>query len=190
MYSRTTILKWKEKGSRVAGEVTTSGCVEGCQPLQLFPCNGYAIEALNCLGENWHCVGFVDDSEEKQGTRVNGIEVLDRSAFARWPDANMLVVPGGPESFIKRKVVIQGLGIPERRYAKIVHPKASVSQQVQMGLNTLVMAGVVLTNYAIVRSHGCIVPSTVIHHDSQVADWTLISTNVTIAGGTCIGRNC
>lgn len=160
------------------------------RPLLLFPCNGNAIEALDCLGDGWNCLAFVDDSPAKQGTVVSGLAVLDRSAFDRWPEAQVLAIPGGPDSFTKRGAVIDSLSIPRKRYATVVHPRAVISSDACIGLNSLVMAGVVLTSNAVVGDHCCILPNTVVHHDSQIGDGSLIGTNVTVAGGVKIGRNC
>ncbi len=160
------------------------------RPLLLFPCNGNAIEALDCLGENWECIGFVDDTVEKQGEKVSGFTVFDRTAFDRWPDTQVLAVPGGPASFKCRETVIKGLAVADERFATVVDPRSMVSPCVQIGRNTLVMAGVVLTSNALVGNHCCILPNAVAHHDSQIGDWSLIGANVTIAGGVTIGSNC
>ena len=33
--------------------------------LLIFPCNGNALEALDCLGSAFRCVGFVDDTYDR-----------------------------------------------------------------------------------------------------------------------------
>ena len=71
-------------------------------PLLIFPCNGNAIEALDCLGEAYQLVGFIDDTREKQGTDVHGYAVLSRAALDEFPDA-VLAVPGSPGSYQTRK---------------------------------------------------------------------------------------
>ena len=164
--------------------------MSAARPLLLFPCNGNAVEALDCLDESWDCLGFVDDTPEKQGGTVGGVTVHDRGAFDRWPDARVLAVPGGPESFPKRRAVIEGLSISEERYARVVHPGATVSPNVGVGHNTLIMAGVVLTSNAVLGNHCCVLPNSVVHHDSRIGDWTLIGASVIIAGGVTIGCNC
>jgi len=159
------------------------------QKILLYPCNGNAIEALDCLDERWECVGFIDDSTEKQGTVVAQLPVHDRSALQRWADAKILAVPGGPGSFRQRQSIIDSLAVATERFARIVHPAAVIGKQASVGYNTLVMAGVVLTSNATIGNHCCILPNTVIHHDSCVADWSLVGANVTIAGNVSIGRN-
>lgn len=160
------------------------------QPLLIFPCNGNAIEALDCLGSAHRLIGFIDDTPEKQGRDVHGFPVLGREALGRHPDARLLAVPGSPTSYRGRREVIEGLGVPPDRFARVIHPAASISPLASIGRNVLIMAGVVITSNAVIGDHVCILPNTVIHHDVVVGAWSLIGSNVSVAGGTEIGENC
>ena len=160
------------------------------QPLLIFPCNGNGIEALDCLGDAYRLIGFVDDTQEKQGANVQGSSVYGREVLARWPEARILAVPGSPTSYRMRKQIIESLGIGADRFVSLIHPSASVSQLAQIGRNVLIMAGVVITSNAIIGDHVCVLPNTVIHHDVVIGAWSLIGSNVTIAGYTTVGENC
>jgi sugar O-acyltransferase (sialic acid O-acetyltransferase NeuD family) len=158
--------------------------------LLIFPCNGNALEALDCLGSAFRCVGFVDDTPAKQGTQVAGIPVLPRAALVDKPNAQVLAVPGSPTSFRTRRELIEGLRVPEQRFARVLHPAARVSPHASLGHNLLIMAGVVITYNARIGNHVCLLPNTVVHHDSVVGDFTLVGSNVTVAGNTTVGDNC
>ncbi len=160
------------------------------RPLLIFPCNGNGIEALDGLGEAWHCIGFVDDTPAKQAQACMGASVYGRAAFEHAPDAAVLAVPGGPASFRNRRAVIESLGLDERRFATVIHPSASVSRNARIGHNVLIMAGVVITSNAVIGDHVCVLPNSVVHHDSVVGAWSLIGSNVTVAGAVQIGENC
>jgi sugar O-acyltransferase (sialic acid O-acetyltransferase NeuD family) len=160
------------------------------QPLLIFPCNGNGLEALDCLGDAYRCVGFVDDTPEKQAGDAHGFPIFDRSALAERPDAAVLAVPGSPTSYRSRREVIDGLGLRRDRFARVIHPAARISSLAVMGRNVLVMAGVAITSNAVIGDHVCILPNTVIHHDVVIRDWTLVGSNVTIAGNTAVGENC
>ena len=162
----------------------------GSTPLLIFPCNGNGIEALDCLGHAWHCVGFVDDTPQKQATGAFGYPVFPRTVLAEFTDARVLAVPGGPTSYLMRQQLIDSLGISPGRFARVIHPAANISDRAELGDNVLVMAGVVITSNAIIGSHVCLLPNTVVHHDSVVRDWSLIGSGVTVAGGVAIGENC
>ncbi len=159
-------------------------------PLLIFPCNGNGVEALDCLGEAFRCVGFIDDTPEKQGTDVHGYRVFDRSALLKHPEAAVLAVPGSPTSYRTRRATIEGLAVAPRRLARVIHPTARISPLAVIGHNALFMAGVVVTSNALIGNHVCVLPNTVIHHDAVIGDWSLIGSNVTLAGSAVIGENC
>lgn len=166
------------------------GVGSDAEPLLVFPCNGNAIEALDCLGIRHRMLGFVDDTPDKQGRDVHGHPVFGREALARWPGARVLAVPGSPTSYRARRGVIEGLGVARERFATVIHPAARVSPLATLGVNVLLMAGVVVTSNAVIGDHVCVLPNTVIHHDAVVGAWSLVGSNVTVAGGTAIGENC
>ena len=159
--------------------------------LIIFPFNGNGIEALDCLTDHFECIGFVDDTVEKQGRRNNfGIDVFNRNAFDKYKEALVLAVPGSPDSYLGRKQLIEDLKLPVKRFATIIHPTAAVSAYCSIGYNVLIMECTVIKASVKVGSHICILPNTVIHHDSIVKDYSLIGANVTIAGMTTIGDQC
>ncbi len=159
-------------------------------PLLIFPFNGNALEAIDCLGEAFVLVAFVDDTPGKQGLGPLSVPILARDALAKWPQARILAVPGSATSYLTRRAAILSLQVPVDRFATVVHPTARVSPLATIGRNVLIMAGAVVTSNAVIGDHVCILPNTVIHHDVTIGDWTLIGSNVTIAGGTTIGENC
>lgn len=157
--------------------------------LILFPFNGNAIEAYDCLGNNFELICFVDDEVSKYG-HYDGIPITSRKAIEDHPDALILAVPGSPTSFKRRKEFIDSLNVPDERFASVVHPNASVSKLASIGFNTLIMSGVVITSNAMIGNHVCVLPNSVVHHDSSVGDYSLIGSSVVIAGGTSVGQNC
>jgi len=157
--------------------------------LLIFPCNGNGLEALDCLGTEFACRGFVDDTPEKQAAGRAGRRVFDRRALAEFAEDQVLAVPGSAASFVTRRATIEGLGVARERFARVIHPGAHVSPLAEIGTNVLIMAGVVVTSNARIGDHVCVLPNTVIHHDVVIGDWTLVGASVTIAGGVHIGEN-
>ncbi|GHA48922.1 acetyltransferase [Salinimicrobium marinum] len=157
------------------------------EKLVLFPYNGNAIEALDCLDSStYDFLGFIDDDTSKTSPdyEIFGRDILQHK------EIRLLAVPGSPHSFLKRKELISSLVDNEDRFITLIHPKVHVGRGVTIGKNCLIMAGVVLTSNAVIGDHVCILPNSVIHHDSQVQDYTLIGSGVVVAGGTLIGKNC
>lgn len=156
--------------------------------LVIFPYNGNGIEALDCINDDeFELIGFIDDDKNKKSENHR---LFSRDILSQDLDLYLLAVPGSPTSFLQRESVIQSLGVDEKRFVSVIHPSASIGKAAQIGYNCLVMAGVVITSNAVLRNHVCILPNSVVHHDSVVGDFTLIGSNVVIAGGSRIGRNC
>lgn len=160
------------------------------EKLLIFPFNGNGLEALSCINGRYDCIGFIDDTPEKQGNTAFGVQVYGREVLTRYKEAKVLAVPGSPTSFHMRKKTIDDLEIPNYRFATVISPFAFISKMAIIGFNVLIMPGVVITSNAIIGNHICIFPNTVVHHDSQISDYTLIGSNVTIAGHSKIGKNC
>jgi sugar O-acyltransferase (sialic acid O-acetyltransferase NeuD family) len=160
------------------------------QDLYLFPFNGNALEAFDCISEEYNVLAFIDDDPQKIGTMYQGIPVVDRTVLQKNKQVKVLAVPGSPTSFKVRKSIIDGLQINPDRFVTIIHPHASVSKYAKIGRNSLLMAGVVITSNAEIGDHVCILPNSVIHHDTKIGDYTLVSSNVSIAGYTSIEENC
>jgi sugar O-acyltransferase (sialic acid O-acetyltransferase NeuD family) len=163
---------------------------DAARPLLIFPCNGNGIEALHCLGHGHRMLGFVDDTPAKRAAPAHGHAVMSRAAFAEWPDAMVLAVPGSAQSYRSRAALIRGLNIDGDRWAQVIHPAACISPLARIGCNVLIMAGVVITSNAVIGDHVCVLPNTVIHHDARIGDWSLVGANVTVAGNTLVGENC
>ena len=150
------------------------------EKLILFPFGGNALEAVDCLGDEFELIGFIDDSPEKY-ERSDSFEVHPREFLEHYPEAKVLAVPGSPTSYRRRGDIIASLGIRNERFARVVHPRATVADRRNIGFNTLLMAGVVVGN------HVCILPNSVIHHDAVIRDHALIGSNVTVAGNVVVG---
>lgn len=158
--------------------------------LLIFPCNGNGLEALDCVGSEYDCIGFIDDTPEKQGKHPVGVDVFSRQVLQKYPEAYILAVPGSPLSYLKRKQLIDSLQIEEKRFATVIHARAAVSAHARVGRNVLIMAGVVVTSNASVENHTCLLPNSVIHHDTRIGAYTLIGSGVIVAGYTSVEENC
>ena len=113
--------------------------------LLIFPYNGNGREAVDCAQDQYEIIGFIDDTEAKQGQQPGGIEIFSREILHKYKDVSVLAVPGSPASYLQRKMIIEGLHVPAQRFATVIHPQATVSVSAHVGYNVLIMAGVVIT---------------------------------------------
>lgn len=158
--------------------------------LIIFPFNGNAIEAMDCIADQYELIAFADDTTEKQGVSEFGIPVASRNIIEQYPEAQILAVPGSPASYKSRHQIIESLQLPQFRFATLIHPSASVAKYATVGFNCLIMAGAVLTNKSKIGNHVCILPNSIVHHDSTIGDYSLIGSSVVVAGYSNIGKNC
>jgi sugar O-acyltransferase (sialic acid O-acetyltransferase NeuD family) len=159
------------------------------QAVLVFPYNGNAREALDCLGPRHAFIGFIDDDPVRHADGSRGHRVMGREALAAFPDAGVLAVPGNARNYRDRIRLIASLGLAPGRFPSIVHPGAFVSRDATIGSGVLIMAGVVVTSNARIGNHVCLLPNTVVHHDVIIGDYTLVGAGVGISGGVCIDDN-
>lgn len=157
--------------------------------LLIFPYSGTGVEALNAISGEYDLLGFIDDDPGKQGAGSHGWPVYGRSVLQSHMDSSILIVPGSSASYLRREELISSFKIDRDHLAVLIHPRACVSPLAQLGVNVLIMAGVVITSDARIGNHVCVLPNTVIHHGVQIEDYALIGANVTLAGDVRVGRN-
>jgi sugar O-acyltransferase (sialic acid O-acetyltransferase NeuD family) len=157
------------------------------EKILLFPFNGNALEASDCLNDDFKLIGFIDDVKEVSDDRY---KVFKRDVIDQFLDAKIMVVPGSPTTYLNRSNIIKEFEKYSTRFTTLIHPSASISKHAKIGKNVLIMAGVVISANAIIEDHVCILPNSVIHHDSIIKKYTLIGSNVSIAGSTVVEENC
>lgn len=156
--------------------------------LILFPFNGNAREALDAASGEFEVIAFVDDDPSKHG-EYKGISVSGREILADLDEQTyLLAVPGSINTHSKLDKIIASLEISDDRWARVIHPDASVSKYAKVGRNVLIMAGTVITSDATIGDHCCILPNCVVHHDAEVSDYCTLAAGVLIAGFCKIGQ--
>ena len=167
------------------------------EKLIIFPFGGNAREtllsimAINRNERVWDVTGFIDDDPALHGKDCLGVKVLGgREILKRFPDSKILAVPGNAGIHLKRREIIESLGIDKKRFVTIIDPSAAVSPDAKVGCNTSLMRNVFVSCGAVVGDHCVVLPNTVISHDSSVGDYCSIGSNVSISGFVVIGPMC
>ena len=110
--------------------------------LYIFPFNGNGIEALDCLNPaEYEFMGFIDDNEEKKKAK-NPWPVYGREILENENEAFVLAVPGSPLSYPQRASHIASLGLPEHRFATVIHPGAHIGENCYIGSGTNIINGI------------------------------------------------
>ncbi len=161
--------------------------------LILFPFGGSAREALvtiqscSILSDEWNILGFVDDNSELKDKECCDVKVLGgREVFDQNKNAYVLAVPAHPDSYLKRKMIIDNLGIDFKRWATIIHSSCVVSKDAQIGVNTIVMPYGFISSKASIGNHCVILSRSIISHDVKIKDYCCLGGHVTISGSVVI----
>lgn len=128
--------------------------------------------------------GFLDDAHP-------GLLIADQvlgpvDLVRELPGVRLVVCVGNPRNYFARAEIVERLGLPERRYATVVHPFAQVSRSSTVGAGSVLLAGVVLTADATISRHVAVMPHAVVTHDVVVRDFATLASGVKLGGGVVV----
>lgn len=129
-------------------------------------------------------IAFLDDNEN---LRFCGkYTILGRTDLAsNYTDSDFVVSIGNAE--IRQRLQEQ-LESAHLSVVSLIHPDATVSDDVEIGRGTVIMAGAVINPGAKIGS-GCIINTcSSVDHDCIIEDYAHISVGAHIAGSVCVGK--
>lgn len=148
-----------------------------------------ALRDLASAGRGLAPPGFLNDVEPV-GAKIDGLPVLGR--FEDWramPDETIFITAiHKPMEAEVRWARIRGLGVPDERWATVIHPSAHVADSVRIGHgtyigpNAVVMPGVTVGRHASLRA-GCYVS-----HDVTIGDFGFVGPNAVVSGRSSLGE--
>ncbi len=74
------------------------------------------------------------------------------------------------------------------KFVKLIHPQINISKRSEVGIGTVIMAGVTINSEATVGKHCIINTNASIDHDCVIEDYVHLSPNVALAGNVTIGE--
>ena len=157
------------------------------------------------IGGGGHCKSVIDvieldgrfsiagiiDKPERLGQEILGYSVIgcdsDMNNLAKLYCHAIITVGQIKSASLRvslfKKAVKSGFVIPS-----IVSPKAYVSKHAQIGKGVVVMHNALVNSGAVIEDNCIINSQSLVEHDCKVSKHCHISTNVTINGGSIIGR--
>jgi sugar O-acyltransferase (sialic acid O-acetyltransferase NeuD family) len=140
--------------------------------------------AVAHAGGDLNLIGFLDDDPSLQDRCFNDVPVLGPLDALDALDGVMAIVcTGSPADFTSRRRIVDRLGLPNERYATLLHPSAVVPPSVHLGDGCVLQAQVVATTDVSVGKHVLVMPGAVLTHDDFVRDHVTIGARACLAGG-------
>jgi sugar O-acyltransferase (sialic acid O-acetyltransferase NeuD family) len=147
--------------------------------------HGRVVADIALKMNRWQEIAFLDDDENIQSPML--IEIIGKSndAFSYINDYDIFVAIGNNQTRkkIQTQLEMAGANIPT-----LIHPSAIIGEKVEVGIGTVVMAGVVI-NCCSSIGEGCIINTgAVIDHDNVIEDYVHISPGGRLAGTVKVGK--
>lgn len=139
----------------------------------------WLIEDINKVNKTWNIIGFVDDNEKVQGTKINGYEVIGNIEWLKDQEFNVVNAIGDP---IVKKKVMKKLEESKNTYPVLIHPSVIYSDKINFGEGTIICAGNIITVNIEIGKHVIVNLDCTIGHDCILGDYTTILPSVNISG--------
>lgn len=148
--------------------------------------HGKVVADIAIKMNKWQSIAFFDDDESIKTSM--GLEVIGKTAdaFTYKDEADFFVAIGSnaTREKIQEKLIEQGLSV-----VSLIHPSAVIGTDVEIGIGSVVMAGVVVNSSSRIGK-GCIVNTrSSLDHDNVIKDYVHISPGVMTAGSVEIGKS-
>lgn len=134
-------------------------------------------------------VAFVDDAEERQGTKVGGVEVVGgiNWLIERADEYSALLAIASVDA---KAAIAPRLNEAGVTWAQAVHPTVVLGRGTTLDDGAIVNAGVVIAYDTHVGKHTTINLSSTVGHDCVVGDFSTIAPGVNVTGHVVIGERC
>lgn len=159
--------------------------------LVIVGAGGFARETAQAVRDagDVELLGHLDDNPGLHGTDVDGVPVLGGCDLVHeLPGARVVICVGNPRDYAARARLVRRLGLPDDRYATVVHPTAVVSGTSEIGPGSVLLAHCVLTAAVRVGAHVAVMPHVVLTHDDVVEDCATLTSGVRLGGGVRLER--
>jgi UDP-perosamine 4-acetyltransferase len=160
------------------------------KPLILLGAGGHAKVLIDCLSNRSDSILGIVDPKWSAGEKVLGFNVLgtDEVIFQHSP-ADIFLVNGigMVEYTTARRDVAERMRRSEYRFLTVIHPAATVANDVQLGEGAQIMAGAVLQPGTNIGRDSIVNTGAVIDHDCVIGAGCHICPGVTLAGGVNVG---
>lgn len=156
--------------------------------LVIFGAGGFGREVLQIVRDinriepgSWSVLGFVVDAEYQSTMRIHGLPILGGVDWlAKHPEVEVVIAIGAPavRAHIAKRVSLEA----SNAFATLVHPRAWLGENVQLGPGSIICAGALLTTDIAIGSHVQVHIGATVGHDAALDEFVTVSPAVCISG--------
>lgn len=152
----------------------------------------YTIDILE-MSQQFLIIGVIDDNLKK-GSVFRGYSILgsvsDLKIVTEKYNVSTGIIAVGT-NFVRKWLAEEVVKlIPKFKFISAVHPSAIIGKNTTIGVGCVVMAGVIVNNDCIIKSHCFLATKSSLDHDSIMNDYSSFSPGVTTGGNVFIGTCC
>lgn len=147
--------------------------------------HGKVIADIALKMNKWKSIAFLDDDENIKQSMSIGVIGKSRDVFKYIQDYDIFVAIGNNSTRERIQKNLEKLGAS---MPVLIHPDATIGEQVKIGTGTAVMAGAII-NCCTKIGKGCIINTgATIDHDNTIEDYVHISPGANLAGTVTVGK--
>lgn len=149
--------------------------------------HGRSVAEAVLMAGQFELIGFLYDGAFAQGVDVWGYPVLGTASdFERYAGLASHVVVAIGNNPLRQKLCGQ-LQVAGFELARVVHPRAIVSERAQLGEGVALMAVAIVGTEAVFGQGVIVNCGAVVDHHAQVNDFGHLGVNACMAGGSVLG---
>jgi sugar O-acyltransferase (sialic acid O-acetyltransferase NeuD family) len=149
------------------------------------------IEDINSAAGQYELHGILDDDPELLGKSILGCPVLGRIDDSNLPsDSRIALCVATHRNIASRAGVGNRIGADRERWARLIHPQATVAASAVLDPGVILYAGARVGASVRIGLNSFLYYNAVIHHDSSLGSHTQVCAGVLIAGNVHIGDRC
>ncbi|WP_270370143.1 acetyltransferase [Aerococcus urinaeequi] len=148
--------------------------------------HGRVISDIADMLNRYNNIYFMDDYSNLEN--INGKKNLGSLKLLKiFKDSAEIFVAIGDNQI--RENILTNLLIQNYKIATLIHPKSIISDNVSIGVGTVIMGGVAINNSTKIGLGSIINTNSSVDHDCVIGDYVHISPGTNIAGTTVINNN-
>jgi sugar O-acyltransferase (sialic acid O-acetyltransferase NeuD family) len=141
-------------------------------------------------GCKYDVLGFLDDSQQKQGVMVGGLPVLGGLDWIHDQHRSEIGYVIGIADTRAKQRIAQRLDERSLTFVSVVHPSAFIANGVRVAPGALINAGVAIAYDTLIEEHTTVNLNATIGHDCVVGRFSTVAPGTNIGGRVRLGEGC